>query len=362
MRKSYIDYIRIICILLLFPFHTCMVFNSFGEPFYVTSQPVTFLTQFVIIVYPWWMMLLFTLAGVSSAYALKKRSYGEYVRERKNKLLIPLLTGLIFIIPVQTYIADVFHNGYSGNYFEHYAVFFTKFTDLSGYDGGFTPAHTWFMLYLYLVSMISIPIMRWYDKREKKIDGSRITMGMLLPMFIIILALTPVLEIGGKSIGEAFACFMLGYFVISHDEVQEKLMKYRFPLAAAWIVLMAVRDVMFLMDHDYGLFWDVEQRVLTWAGILAIIGLGRKYLNYNNGFTKYFSPAAFPLYFFHQSVLIIIGFFVLKLTDRIPLQFLLILTLSFLFTLLCYELFRSFKLTCYMFGIKPERSNHGRDK
>jgi len=35
----------------------------------------------------------------------------------------------------------VFHNGYTGNCFEQYILFFTKLTDLSGYNGGFTPAH-----------------------------------------------------------------------------------------------------------------------------------------------------------------------------------------------------------------------------
>jgi glucan biosynthesis protein C len=352
MRKYFIDNIRILCILLLFPFHTCMIFNTFGESFYVFSAPVNAFSEFVLVVYPWWMALLFTIAGISSSYALKKRSGKEYAKERVFKLLIPLLFGIVIIIPVQSYIADVFHYGYSGGYFEHYAVFFTKLTDLTGYDGGFTPAHTWFMLYLFVISMISLPIMLWYSKRDMEIDGNKITMPMLLTMFILILLLTPIIELGGKSVGESLACFLLGFFLLSLDEVQDKLAKCRMSLGASWVVLMALRIFMYLNNMGHGLIWDIEQRILTWIGILAILGLGKRNLNFNNKFSQYFSPAAFPIYFFHQSVLVVVAFYAVKLTDIIPLQFVLILVMSFVITLLSYEIFRRFSVTCFMFGIK----------
>lgn len=51
------------------------------------------------------------------------------------KLGIPLLSGVALVIPVQSYISDVVHFGYKGNYFEHLIVFFTKWTDLTGGDG-----------------------------------------------------------------------------------------------------------------------------------------------------------------------------------------------------------------------------------
>ncbi len=357
MREYYIDNIRILCILLLFPFHTCMVFNTFNEPFYVFSRPVTVLSQFNIIVYPWWMALLFAIAGISSSYALKKRSSKEYLKERVFKLLIPLLFGIILIIPVQSYIADIFHNGYSGGYFEHYIVFFTKLTDLTGYDGGFTTAHTWFVLYLFVISIIALPLMLWYNKRNKKIDGSKIKMPMLLSMFLVILLMTPIIELSGKSVGEFLACFLLGFFLLSLEEVQDKLVKYRWLLGVSWVILMAIRSFMQLNNMGHGLVWDIEQRMLTWIGILAILGLGKTYLNFNNKFTQYFSPAAFPIYFFHQSVLVIVAFYAVRFTKLVSLQFTLILLISFIITLLCYEILRRFSVTCFMFGIKKKSKN-----
>lgn len=96
MRKHYIDNIRILCILLLIPFHTAMIFNNFGESWYLHSRNNTLATLFVIGVYPWWMSVLFVLAGMSTVYALKKRTIKEYVKERFYKLFIPTCPQLLF--------------------------------------------------------------------------------------------------------------------------------------------------------------------------------------------------------------------------------------------------------------------------
>ena len=352
MRKDFIDNIRIICIMLLFPFHTCMIYNNWGEIFYITSVPYKLPSYFVSIVYPWWMNLLFTIAGISSFYAFKKRTIKEYANERVEKLLIPLLVGLVLVIPIQSYIADVFHNGYSGGYFAHYKVFFTKFTYLTGQDGGFTPAHLWFLLYLFIISMLMLPFMNKYSKSSKKIDGSKVVMVHLIPIFIVILMCTPILEIGGKSLGESLACFAIGFFLLSNEWVQERLEKNSFLLTILFLFVILVRIILQNNELGNGLIWDIEQRMVTWFGILAILGTGQKYLNKSNTVTRYFSKAAFPLYYFHQSVLVVLGYFVLKYTNIVWIQFSVIMIGSFIITIMCYEVFRRFKISSFLFGIK----------
>lgn len=351
MRKYYIDNTRILCILLLFPFHTAMVFNNFGENFYVHSEESILATQFIVGVYPWWMSVLFALAGMSTVYALKNRTAGEYAKERFFKLFIPLLSALVFLIPVQTYIADIYFNDYKGNYFEHLSVFLS-ITDFNGYDGHFTPAHTWFMLYLFVISMVCLPLMIWYKKREIKIDGSKLTMVKIIPICIIILLCTLIPEIGGKSIGEFGACFLLGYFVLSQEEVQDRLEKNYIWLTVAWLGLIIIRCTMYQMGNSDGIVWDIEQRVLSWIGILAIIGAGKKHLSAQTVFTKYFAPAAFPIYFFHQTVMVIVAFFLVPFITVAGIQYISIVIISFVVTLLLYEICRRFVITRFLFGIK----------
>ncbi|NLK96338.1 MAG: acyltransferase family protein [Clostridiales bacterium] len=351
MRKCYIDNLRTMCILLLFPFHTSMIYNNWGEKFYISSSAEYLPSLFNVIVYPWWMNLLFVLAGISSYYALTKKSSKEYLSERIHKLLIPLLVGLVVIIPAQTYIADVFYNGYSGNYFEHYKIFFTKFTDLVGVDGGFTPGHLWFILYLFIISLITIPFMTKYIKSKRKLPYEKINIVILMLLFIIVLVCTPILQIG-KSVGEALACFALGFFILSNEKIQDRLEKNKWVLGGLFLFFMVILVILWNLGLDKGLLFDIEYRAYLWSGILFFLGFGQAYLNRKNKVLTYLSKASFSLYYFHQTILIIIGYYVLKLTNVTLIQFVLIMVGSFIFSLGCYELFRRNKVTAYLFGIK----------
>ncbi len=59
-------------------------------------------------------------------------------------------------MPVMTYLADSFHGSYQGGFWAHYVVFFTKLTDWTGADGGFSLGQFWFLLYLLVISVVGI--------------------------------------------------------------------------------------------------------------------------------------------------------------------------------------------------------------
>lgn len=350
MRKYYIDNIRILCILLLFPYHTAMIFNNFGENWYVHSKGSEVASIFLISVYPWWMALLFVMAGMSSVYALRKRTAKEYHTERIHKLLIPTISGILLLVPVQTYIADLSFNGYRGTYLEHFREFF-QLTDITGYDGHFTPGHLWFTLYLYVFSSCFLYLMVWYKKKEKKLNGEKFSIIMIIPMFLLVVLATPILDMG-KSVGEFAAYFLLGYFVLSMEEVQERLKKHSILLTSIWILLIIWRCVMYIEGLSGSILWDIEQRLLAWIGILAVLGIGRRYMEFNNKFTAYFTPAAFPLYLFHQSIIVVIGYFTIQYIKLSIASYFIICLTSFGFTLLAYEACRRIRVTRFLFGIR----------
>ena len=355
MRRFYIDNIRILCILLLFPFHTAMIFNSLGEKFYVHVADCLAASLLNISTYNWWMSGLFVLAGMSTMYALSYKGAKGYIKERCQKLLIPFLTGAILIIPVQTYIADIFWNGYKGNYFAHYAEYF-KLTDWSGYDGHYTPGHTWFMLYLFVFAVVTFPLVVWYQKKEKKLTESKMRIGFVVLLCVLPLLLQPILDVGGKSISEFLAWYLLGFFIFSMDKVQDDLEKYRLVSAIIWLAVVITRCVVFTMDiQNIDWFWDISTVIHAISGIFTMIGMGKHYLNKKTAFTAYFAPAAFPLYLFHQSIVVIIGFFVVKsVTNSLP-AFLIITLSSFVATVVLYEITKRFAVTRFLFGIKKPK-------
>ena len=85
-RRYDIDWLRIIAVLLLFPFHVARIFNV-DEQFYAKSAVLSKgLTYVITYLEPWHMPLFFFLAGASTWFALSHRGGGSYAWERFKRL------------------------------------------------------------------------------------------------------------------------------------------------------------------------------------------------------------------------------------------------------------------------------------
>ena len=166
-RVNYIDNLRTVTVSLLIIYHLAISYNSWGEANYIFFQSVNPIASIVVFISPWFMPLMFLLAGISASFSIKKRGCSDFIKERFKRLGIPLLFGITVINPILSFIADKSHNGYDGNYFEHYSVYFTRITDLTGYDGGFTLGHFWFIAVLIIISCISCGVIRVIDYLSK---------------------------------------------------------------------------------------------------------------------------------------------------------------------------------------------------
>ena len=102
-RKYYIDNLRWLCILLLVPFHVAMAWNCWGESNYIWFSNNKVLRSLITFISPWYMPLLFILAGISLFYSLKKRTIKQVIKERLLKLALPLIVGILTLIPIMTY-------------------------------------------------------------------------------------------------------------------------------------------------------------------------------------------------------------------------------------------------------------------
>ncbi len=97
MRKHYLDNLRIIMILLLFPVHTFMIWNNYGTKFYIWGGENKLLSSLIVLVNPWFMALLFVIAGMCAKYSLEKRSTKDFFKERIFKLLIPFISDMLLL-------------------------------------------------------------------------------------------------------------------------------------------------------------------------------------------------------------------------------------------------------------------------
>jgi len=355
-RKHYLDNLRTIAVLMLIPQHTLMLFNDWGESWYIHSTELM-LPSLIKNLNSFWMMpLLFTVAGVSSRYALDRRDTGTYVKERVSKLLVPLFFGLLLLAPVQSFIAGLFWNGGAG-YFDS----FTKLTDLRGYDGAFTTGQLWFLLYLFVIAMVSLPFVLLYKKKGKGTFGGGVPF-----IFIILAGILPLLgaatfDISGISPLEYMAYFLLGYFFLTNEKVLEKLDKYRFILLGyfalfaaffAYLYITPFREDTWLELPILMYIFPVLYQMGSWLSVLAFIGLARHYLDFTGKISAYLSKASFGVFLFHQSWLVVGGYFILKLIEAPGAQYLLIVLSTIVLTWLTYEVARRVLPLRWMFGLK----------
>jgi len=93
--------------------------------------------------------------------------------------------------------------------------------------------------------------------------------------------------------------------------------------------------------------------ISIWFCMIGFLGFGRRYLNRKGKFIQYASEAALPVYILHLPVLGMIGFYVIQFDLPLVIEYLAILVLSLIVSVLVYEIaVRRFNFVRFFFGLK----------
>ena len=360
VRLHYIDNLRWICILLLFPVHAATVFCAGWYGYYVSSDYSSSAAHcFYVSVLTWIMPLLFCIAGMSTKFALQKRTSLVYLKERVTKLLVPFLAGIVLICPVIAYYALKFHTGYTGSFAGSFVHFFSSIQNIqarNGIYGDFSVEHLWFILFLFIISVLALGVIVLRRRLTRlNFNLKNVSLLVLVLLFIPVWLLNFVgIEMAEYSFISYFAMFLIGYYLLAMDSIQVQLEKYWAVLLAAWIILTigGIWIWGIILGHSEILFGNSAIFVLTgWTGVLALMGVGRHLFNITNNFAVYMGEASYPVYIIHQAILVAIAYYVVMLTIPPALQFAAIVIFSILLTFACYEIIRRIPVIRALFGI-----------
>ncbi len=366
VRRHDIDWLRVLAVLLLFPFHVSRVFNA-DDPFYVKadslSVPLSYALGFISV---WHMQLLFVLAGASTYFALGKRSSRQYILERVKRLAVPFMFGFLVLIPPQTWYGGRFNSGYAASFW-HYIVsgdfLQMNVKDGGDYYGGFGIGHLWFIFVLLFVAIIALPLFRW-GRTERgaallRSISRRLAHPASWPLAVLFIMVGDAMPEAGLQPFYYLAFFVLGYVVVCDGEFVKTAERLRWKALAAgsalalwWVMSGDLRDS--LPDPSFQRAGLTFLGILgSWLVIVGLLGCGKRYLDRTSPTLRYLAEASYPVYILHQTVIVVAAFYIVGLPAAEPLQWLTLLVVSVAFTFALYEVVRRFATPRFLFGMRP---------
>lgn len=315
MRKYYLDNIKWAVVVIVVVYHVFYMYNAEGIPGVagkITNLEVQYYDAFQYIVYPWFMMLLFMVSGISAKLDLARHTHREFIRRRTRKYLVPSTIGLFAFQFLQGYV-----NVSLGGLFERAPDIPFPGKALICVMSGI--GVLWYIQLLWLFSILLVLIHMIDRDRLWKLCGKTglsalaVLIAMAVPVYLSGQILnTPIIVV--YRFGLYFFVFLLGYFVLSHDQVIDLLKRcFLLPAAAA-----AIFGILFCLRYFGENYADVPaNRSVLFLGYgyfasLAILGGMARYCDFSNRFTQWMSRRSFGLYVFHYLGISSVGLFTVR--------------------------------------------------
>ncbi|MDB5248099.1 MAG: acyltransferase 3 [Segetibacter sp.] len=377
-RQSYLDWLRMLAIIGVLFFHSAQPFASENDWHIMNNKTSDLFAEFTFWLSRFRMPLLFFISGAVTYFILKKKTATQFVGLRFQRLIIPLIFGMLVIVPPQIYLERL-NQDFKGNFFDFYPSIFSG----EAYPKGNTSwHHLWFIVYLFVYDLVAVPLFSWLTTAKaagfiKNLEwlakGKRIYL-LTLPSIIVFSSLilsypqTNDLVHDLTYLPYFFMFFVPGFICICNPKLMdsiERLRRTSLLIALLSIILMNYRrwnDIdMQNVISNWGtnpltyLYLSIYP-IIAWAWVLALVGYGKKYLNKTHKALSYINQVVYPFYILHQTVIVILAYYVVKTTDTIESKYFFIVTVTFIICIAVFHLLiRPYKILRFLFGMKEQK-------
>lgn len=375
-RRYDLDWMRVIAILIVLVYHVGMIFVPWG--FHIKNDVTngttsSILATIMVWLHQWRMPLLLFISGAGTYLALGFRSPKKFLGERYRRLLFPVIFGMLVIVPPQIYyerIAD----------WSSFAAFYPSIFEPIPYpEGNLSWHHLWFVVYLLFYSVISTPFFFWIRRGK----GQRFQEGLfrflskpgaIMSLVLIIIAtqalLRPYFPDETHALVNDWAYFvyyylfyLFGFLFCANDRLWKLLLTKRKLHLVSALVATVIMYLFYFVSWEklpwryetLDVFWSIARMLVAWFWVITCMGYGQKYLSFKKLMLKTANEGIYPFYILHQTVIIALGYYVVKMSWLPGVKFLVLVLLSFLITVGIYRWFiRPFNLMRFLLGMKPK--------
>lgn len=375
-RHYFLDWVRIIAFFILILYHTGMYYvtwdwhvkSSFASD---VIEPLMLLSS------PWRLGLLFFVSGVASAFILGRTGASSFLRQRTWKLLVPLIFGMLVVVPIQPYYEVVEKVGYTGTFIDFMKLYVTGYGGFCREDCLDLPTwnHLWFVAYLWVYTVLLGVVVLIAGNR---LDGWGARLARLLSGWRAILLPALILGVARVALVERFesthaliddfynhavylALFAGGVLLAHQDRFWQTVESLRWTALAIAFACWCFFVYWFLLaDHSAHSqvlmnFMQPAQRTLyglcQWSAIGAACGFARRHLNHDGPRRRYLTLAVFPVYILHQSLIVALAHNMQPLGLAPAIEGPLIIALTLCLCFAGYEAIRRIRWLGPLFGL-----------
>jgi glucan biosynthesis protein C len=370
-RRYDLDWLRIGAFALLILYHIGMFYVSWpwhvkssqtGPEVYGIVQPLMLLTS------PWRLALLFLIAGCATRFMADKLPRGAMAKARSWRLLLPLVFGMLAIVPPQTYYEVVTQM----NFDEGWLAFYAKYLGFhEGWRSNGAPLivptwnHLWFVVYLWVYTMLVLslrPLLhRLPLQRLAALLRQPLVLLLVPPLFVGLLRLTlkPVFGETHALVDDWYlhalylSMFLFGYCIARHDGIWQSIERLRW-IALALAVLVYAAMIAAVMLNLGGrarpFIWALDQ----WVWIVMLLGFARRLLNFDSPARRYLTDAVFPFYILHQTVIVVAGYHLTRLGLPVGAEAAILVAGTAAACVVGYEIVKRVPVLRPVFGLKPQ--------
>ncbi len=331
-RHMGMDWLRIGAFAILILYHSALYFGP--HPWVMRSERIYEWLAFPLAaVSPWRLLVLFAVSGFASAAMIgRSPGIGTFYRERSLRLLLPLLFGVVVLVPPQAWAQAVVENAYSAGLGRFWLTEYFRF---GAFHGHTLPhlQHLWFLAYLWgyttLFVCFTMAVPHWRAWLSSLADvmapGRRI---LVFPILILMTLRVVLREFGLEMTGmfddwvgdfHYIPAFLFGLMLALFPQLWASVQRnWSAALFGASVAYLAIAACLVAFPNQAQepkwatALGAMADSFMAWSVLIVMLHLANTILLRDHPARATLAKMIFPAYLVHQTVIVIVGFMLLQ--------------------------------------------------
>ncbi len=383
-RRHDIDALRVLLFCSLILYHACMLYVAEWPWHLKSSYQSEWLQVPMLLINRWRMPLLFLISGIAVSFLERNLAGWSLVGNRTRRILVPLVFGMLVIVPIQPYVEGVMRHAVEPGFGPFLVDYFTfrpwPKDAFAGAHPGITWNHLWYLAYLWLYSLMVIaamPLLRsrvgtFVRERVAGLRGGWLLLVPALPKAIALMTLGDAFPMTNALTDDwyqhalFFSYFLFGWWIASDTGlwIEIRSLRKRALGLATFNAIAYVLIIQVLLTDDSPPWMLFATRALsglnTWLCILTVLGWSATLLDRPFRWLPYATEAVLPWYVLHQSLIVAVAYVLVPMKIGAALEPVVVIASTALACVVLHEfVIRRSGAMRFLFGLKPLPASTG---